>query len=86
MLKKNLSPENKNKGIGDMLWVTSLGINLVLSTFVGVGIGFYLDKWLHTSPVMIIVFFLLGTFAGFRQILREIKKLDENDKKSNSTK
>lgn len=62
---------------GDLLWVSSLGIHLVLSTAAGVVIGWYLDKWLKTSPVLVIVFFFIGTFAGFRQIYLEMKKLGD---------
>jgi ATP synthase protein I len=65
---------------GDMLWVSTLGINLVLATLVGVAIGWYLDKWFHTSPVLTIVFFFIGTFAGFRQIYLAVRKLGDEDK------
>jgi ATP synthase protein I len=65
----------------NLLWMSTLGINLVLSSAVGVVIGLYLDKWLKTQPVMTILFFLVGTFAGFRQIYREIRKLGSEEEK-----
>ncbi len=37
---------------------------------VGALIGWQLDKWLHTSPVLLIVFLALGTAAGFWNVYR----------------
>ncbi len=37
---------------------------------VGALIGWQLDKWLHTSPLLLIVFLALGTGAGFWNVYR----------------
>ena len=71
------SPRKRN----DLIWASTLGVNLVLSTGVGLFIGWCLDRWFQTTPVLTIVFFFIGTFAGFRVIYREIQKLGEDDKK-----
>ena len=63
----------------DLLWLSTLGINLVLSSAAGIVLGFFLDKWLNTRPVLTLVFFCVGTFAGFRQIYKEIQKLGNDD-------
>ena len=66
----------------DLLWLSTLGINLVLASAAGVVIGYYLDKWLKTPPVLTIVFFCIGTFAGFRQIYKDVRKLgSDNERK-----
>ena len=65
----------------DMLWLSTLGINLVFASAVGVAIGYFIDKWLKASPIFTIVFFCIGTFAGFRVIYREVQKLDKEEKK-----
>lgn len=46
-------------------WLSSVGIILVVCTFVGVAIGYYLDRWLHTTPWLTLVFLLFGVIAGF---------------------
>jgi ATP synthase protein I len=66
----------------DLLWLSTLGINLVLAGAAGVAIGYFLDKWFNTPPVMTIIFFCIGTFAGFRQIYKEVRKLGSDDKKN----
>jgi ATP synthase protein I len=58
----------------------TIGIHMVLSTFVGYLIGSQLDKWLNTSPWFTIVFLILGIAAGFRELARIAKRLsDDND-------
>jgi ATP synthase protein I len=82
-MKKKKSGEKKEPGgKGDLLWASTLGINLVLATAAGLLIGWYLDKWFKTAPVLTIIFFFVGTFAGFRQIYVEIRKLGNEDNKN----
>lgn len=42
----------------------------VAGVAVGAVIGWQLDKWLHTSPILLIVFLTLGTAAGFWNVYR----------------
>jgi ATP synthase protein I len=59
-----------------LLQASSIGINLVLSTFVGLAIGYGLDSLFHTSPWLTIIFLILGIIAGFRELFRIAKKQD----------
>jgi len=65
--------------LSNMMWVSTLGIHLVLTTVVGFVIGYYADKWFETAPLFIIIFVILGIASGFRQILKEIRHLNEQD-------
>jgi len=47
-----------------------IGVELVAALVVGVGIGLLLDYWLETSPWMMVVFFFLGSAAGFLNVYR----------------
>lgn len=60
--------------------VSVVGLNIVISTFVGLGIGYYLDKWLGTRPWLTLVFLLLGVIAGFKDLARITKFVQEDDK------
>lgn len=55
------------KGMGLAL---RLGTEMVSATVIGVGIGYFLDKWLETHPWMTLLFFLFGSAAGFRNMYR----------------
>jgi ATP synthase protein I len=47
-----------------------VGVELVSALAVGVAIGWYLDKWLHTRPILLAVFVLLGGAAGVANVWR----------------
>lgn len=52
----------------------SLGLRVtsefVAAIVVGAFLGWQLDRWLHTSPGLLIVFIALGTAAGFYNVYR----------------
>lgn len=54
--------------------LASVGINLVVATFIGYLIGFYLDKYLGTEPWFTIIFLLVGITAGFKNLFTVTKK------------
>jgi ATP synthase protein I len=43
-----------------------LSTELVIGVAVGGAIGWALDRWLETSPVLLLVFLMLGMAAGFK--------------------
>ena len=58
---------------------------MVAATFIGLAMGYYLDKWLGTSPWLTLIFLAFGIVAGFRNIFilttRELKRQEEENKK-----
>jgi ATP synthase protein I len=60
----------------DRRWVRQLaalsgvGLTLVISTVLGLVGGYYLDKWLGTSPWLMLVGLLFGIAAGFVNLFR----------------
>jgi ATP synthase protein I len=63
-----------------------IGLHLVSGMAVGGIIGYFLDKWLHTSPWMKLIFFILGVIAGFRNVYLDTKLLlKAQEKKNDST-
>ena len=49
-----------------------VGVELVSALVVAVAIGWGLDRWLHTMPLFLIVFVLLGGAAGILNVWRVI--------------
>ncbi|MGE5539905.1 MAG: AtpZ/AtpI family protein [Gemmatimonas sp.] len=49
-----------------------VGIELVSALAVGVGIGWFLDRWLGTKPWLMVVFFFLGAAAGVLNVWRAV--------------
>ena len=55
-----------------------LGTELVAAVAVGSIIGFILDNWFGTKPLLIILFFLFGSAAGIYNVIKTAKKMQEN--------
>ncbi len=49
-----------------------LPFTFVGAIVVGGAIGFFLDRWLHTSPWLMLVFGGLGFYAGIREVIRRL--------------
>ena len=64
----------KGKEYVRMMNLSSVGIALILCTFIGFGVGYLIDKAAHTQPVFSIVFLILGVIAGFINVYRTITK------------
>jgi ATP synthase protein I len=57
-------------------WVLRLSVELAAGLVVGGVIGWGLDYWLGTSPLLLIVFFLLGATAGIYTVIRSAMQLN----------
>lgn len=59
---------------------STVGINMVASTFVGFALGFWvIDKYLNTYPWFTIFLTLLGIIGGFRYLFKIARKAGERD-------
>ena len=45
-----------------------LGLMMVVPILGCLFLGIFLDKWLHSSPICLIIFLLLGIAAAFRNL------------------
>jgi len=73
-----LKQENQHHG---HQWGLRVGTEIVASTMIGLGIGFFLDRWLETRPIFLIVFAIFGLAAGFMSLYQlmviDMHKSDE---------
>ncbi len=53
---------------------------LLAAVIVGGGIGWALDRVLGTSPLLLIVMFMLGVAAGMRNVIRTARQMNEQDR------
>ena len=49
---------------------SALGLEMAISVVVGLGIGYYLDKWLGTAPWLMVLWIGFGFAAGVRSLYR----------------
>jgi len=52
-----------------------VGVELVVGLAVGGAIGWGLDRWWGTTPVMLILFFFLGAAAGMLNVFRAAREM-----------
>ena len=53
---------------------TAAGADMVVCTLLGALIGYGLDKWLNTEPWMLVIWFGLGSAAGFFSVYRRMQE------------
>ncbi|MBC6444864.1 MAG: AtpZ/AtpI family protein [Alphaproteobacteria bacterium GM202ARS2] len=70
--KKTPPPPTKKSDAGALRCATEM----LAALLVGVFIGVTLDKWWATQPLFLIVFFFLGSAAGFLNVWRTLTKKD----------
>jgi ATP synthase protein I len=57
----------------------SLGLEMGLSVAIGILIGYYLDRYFGTSPVLTLVFLIFGLIAGMKRLYTLWKKMQKED-------
>ena len=66
--KRHAINEERRQLMRSLTFLSSIGISMVAASFIGLFIGYYLDKWLGTSPWMTLVWLGIGIASGFRNI------------------
>ncbi len=77
---KELPPQQTSQsqlGIGFRLVA-----DLLAGVIVGGGIGWALDRVFETSPVLLIVMFLVGVAAGMRNLMRTAREMNQRQDRS----
>ena len=71
--------EKKKKGSNAAYLGKALKISteLVAAVVVGSTIGFLLDNWFDTKPLLIICFFFIGVAAGILNVFKSAKKMQK---------
>jgi len=64
---------------------TSLGFILPAGAVIGFAGGWFLDRWLGTSPVLTVVMGFLGAAAGFIEVLRILGRAEKDADGNNSS-
>ena len=54
-----------------------ISTELVAAVFVGSTIGFLLDNWFDTKPLLTICFFFMGVAAGILNVFKSAKKMNK---------
>ena len=72
---KSLPKRNSGAGFG-----FKISTEIVTALIVGVGIGLLVDNYFNTKPFGLIIFFILGAFAGFLNVYRVMRRIEKKEK------
>jgi len=81
--KKNIKEMQKNtegSNVSSFGKALKISTELVAAVVVGSIMGFLLDGWFDTKPLLTICFFILGVAAGILNVFRTAKKMQKNKK------
>ena len=62
------------RGFGYLVLFSEIGVSLLVTTLIGVLVGYQIDEALGTLPVFLIVGFFVGAGAGTLMIARLISR------------
>ena len=76
--KKNIRKneiEKRGTNAASLGKALKISTELVAAVVVGSTIGFLLDNWFDTKPMLTICFFFMGVAAGITSVFRSAKKM-----------
>ena len=62
---------------------SSVGLEMGLCVVIGITLGYFLDKYFHTSPYLTILFMFFGIAAAIKTIMKLIKQVAKDDERNN---
>ena len=68
LAKKDIKKTFKNTDSINIYY--RVGTELLAGLIIGAGIGWTLDQWVNTTPLLLIIFFILGGIAGIYNLWR----------------
>ena len=72
--KRNTSENKRGSGAS---FGFKISTEIVAALIVGVGIGLIVDNYFGTKPFGLIIFFILGAFAGFLNVYRVMRRIEK---------
>ena len=76
--KKNIKKKqntNKSSNAASLGKAFKISTELVAAVFIGSTIGFILDNWFDTKPLLTICFFFIGVAAGILNVFKSAKRM-----------
>jgi ATP synthase protein I len=74
-----MADSGKKETFASLLGYSTLGLEMGVSLAVGIGLGYFLDSYFNTKPLLTIVFMLLGIVAGMKRLYSIWKKMEKDE-------
>ena len=67
--------KNKSSNAASLGKALKISTELVAAVVVGTTLGFILDNWFDTKPILTICFFFIGAAAGMLNVFKSAKRM-----------
>ena len=74
---KDIQKDSKSSNAASLGKALKISTELVAAVVVGSTIGFLLDSWFDTKPLLTICFFTMGVAAGILNVFKSAKKMQK---------
>ena len=78
--QKMADADEKAENVAGIFKGLRMGLEFASGTIVGAGMGYILDEMFDFQFVMLLIFTILGGFAGMLNAYRYLKNLDEHER------
>jgi len=75
--RKAAEKSSSRAGAQGMGVAVRIGVEIISAVGVGFGMGYFLDRWLDTTPLFMVILLVLGGAAGVMNAYRVVKGLDD---------
>ena len=74
---KDVQKDSKSSNAASFSKALKISTELVAAVVVGTTLGYILDSWFGTKPLLIICFFIMGVAAGILNVFKSAKKMQK---------
>ena len=75
--KKKIHKNNESTNDASLGKALKISTEFVAAVVVGTTIGFLLDNWFDTKPLLIICFFFMGVASGILNVFKSAKRMQK---------
>ncbi len=72
-------PDDPGGTVKQIALAFQLPFTLVAPVVLGGAVGYFLDRWLHTKPILMLVLGIAGVVAGIRDALKSASAQDKKN-------
>jgi ATP synthase protein I len=74
-----MADSSKKETFVSLLGYSTLGIEMGVSLAIGIAMGYFLDIYFKTKPLLTIIFMFFGIIAGMRRLYQIWKKMEKDE-------
>jgi ATP synthase protein I len=74
-----MADSSKKETFVSLLGYSTLGIEMGVSLAIGIAMGYFLDIYFKTKPLLTIIFMIFGIIAGMRRLYQIWKKMEKDE-------